>query len=200
MRNIGVDIDEILFPLKEPLYEYVGDRFNVKLDWRTPNYDFGIELGLPYEERVGLYYDFIKTEEYHKISPIEGAVEGVKALKEMGNLYAITSRQNFIRDHTQKSLDTYFPGMFSGLDMGNHHNIHDPNNERTKLDMCLEKDIDLFVEDQTKYAVELDSKVPMILYDTPWNQGFEKDNVYRAMNWTDVVDIAKGILSPSSQF
>ena len=193
-KIIGVDCDEVLFPLKQPLYDFINELKGVNLKWRSSNYDFGIELGLSYEERVGLYNTFVWANKLEEIKPYPNAFEGMKELKKYFDLVLITSRQNFVREKTEKSLEKYFPKIFSYIEIGNHHNLFEKNNSRTKLEMCRLRNVDLLIEDQTKYAEELNGEIPMILFDQPWNQGFKRKNVYRAKDWEEVVKMTKEIL------
>lgn len=69
--------------------------------------------GTPREthDKVKIYYDT----SIMSPKPVPGALEGVKALKEMGyKLVIITARHTEEQPLTQKWLDQYFPGKYLG--------------------------------------------------------------------------------------
>ncbi len=52
------------------------------------------------------------TNNLMKPIPVPGAVEGVKALKELGyKLFIVTARHTTEVERTQRWLDQYFPGL-----------------------------------------------------------------------------------------
>lgn len=193
---IAIDIDEILFPLKKCFYEYLNNRFNINLNPLSSNYDLASETRLSYKTRIRMYYEFVDKGNFGFMEPIEGAVEGIKKLKQLDDLHAVTARQNFTKRASINNINFHFPKMFSGFHFGNHHNFIDPR-EKTKKELCSEIGARLLVEDQTKYAEQLYTHIPVILLDKPWNQDFEEDNqwVYRVKNWNKVVDIAERVLT-----
>ena len=184
---IAIDIDEVLFPLKENFYRYINQRFNTSYDWRNPHYELAIELGKPYGERVEIYFDFLKTETFRDAPPIPGSVPGIEKLARLEDLYAVTSRQDVLREDTERFLKKYFPGRFSGLEMGNHHNLAGEE-ETTKMEMCRKIGARLLIEDQLKYAIEVSRAIHVILFSQPWNlESFKRKNIFYAQNWDSVV-------------
>ena len=196
---IGVDIDEVLFPCKKVYYEYINKKLGANLDWRNSDYMTLGRFDLSREEEDKLYSEFVSSDLFKDVRPIEGAIFGVERLREIEEieeLYAITARPNYLKEITKNSLDTYFPEMFNGIEFGNHHNYLDPNNERTKREIIEKLEVGLMIEDQIKYVKELSEIIPVILFDCPWNQNFEAPNVYRAKNWSKVTELAKEITNP----
>ena len=193
---IGVDIDEVLFPCKEVFCKYFNEKLKTNVDWRNPHYHFFSELNFSMEKSNEMYSEFVSSDLFKKARPIKGAILGIEKLSKLGELYAITARPNYLKEITKNSLDTYFPKRFKRIEFGNHHNYLDPNNERTKREMIEKVGAKLLIEDQIKYTEELSEIIPVILFDCPWNQDFEKENVYRAVGWNRVVELAKEITNP----
>lgn len=193
---IGVDIDEVLFPLKKTFYSYLNRRFNWDLDWRTPHYLFGADWGRSMEEGAILYAEFTDTLYFREMAPILGADEGMRALNGLSEeVWAITARANFLREATEESLERHFTKTFSGFEMGNHYNFRTGGAIFSKLELCAKRNVSLLVEDQVKYATELSKTIPVILFDRPWNQGFGAENVYRAKSWGEIVNIAASLIN-----
>ena len=183
---IVIDADDVTYPLKEPYYEYLEKRFDKKLDWKKDHYHLAKELNLTWEEETILYYEFTQTDEYRNIKPFPGAVEGIKRLRKISDLVVITSRPIYLEESTWESFFRDFPkDTFSDIKLGNHYNFKDPNryDSKGKFEMCREVGAKLIIDDLKKYANKLSQTIPVILYDQPWNQNFEKENVYRAGNW-----------------
>lgn len=195
---IAIDVDEVLFPLKKEFYNYLNEKFIIDLDPETNNYDLAVEIGLSYETRTKLYYDFVEKGCFSFMKPLEGAVEGIKNLKKLDDLFAVTSRQNFTEKATKYNIEKYFPKMFSGICFGNYHNLSDQN-RISKKELCDAMNAKLLIEDQLVHVRDLNSEIPVILFDKPWNQNFEAENVYRAKNWNQIVEYSKKILNPSFQ-
>ena len=179
----AIDLDDVVFVCKEAFYRYYNENFNADLDWRNPHYQFGKEAGIPQEEGDRLYHEFTKTDYFNLVAPIKDAFTGLQRLSKTGENHGVTSRPNYLEERTIKDIDYYFKNLFSGIEMGNHHNPLDPNNQRTKLEICQTINASMLFEDQIKYAQNVSPFIPVILFDKPWNQGFKAKNVYRVGNW-----------------
>lgn len=194
--RIGVDVDEVIFPMKKYLYMFLNDKFKTDFDFQNPHYDFGVELNLSYEDREDLFKEFTETSYFMNMPPIGGAVNGLLELKKFSDgMDAITSRQNYLEDATKRAFGIYIPGVFDSIQIGNHHNQYDKN-ERSKLEMIRDVVADMMIEEQIKYAIQISQAgIPVILPDKPWNRNFEGDLVYRVRDWKEIVDKAKELMN-----
>ncbi len=58
-----------------------------------------------------------------------------------------------------------------------------------KLDICLEKDIDIMIEDKPDTLLEIKKHIPVICFDAPYNRDIDNNNLYRVFNWNEVLNI-----------
>lgn len=199
---IGIDIDEVLFPLLAPHCRFLNRKYNIHLEesqfstydfWDNPAYlDHGKRV--TQKQATDDYYEFIKTPEFKRIEPYSGAVEAVSQLKELDSLIAVTSRQNELKNHTEMQLDYFFPQAFSKIVLGNRYaNNSEP--EISKIKLCKDNNTWLLLEDQKHYALEVSKFASVLLLDKYWNQGMPWDipNIYKITGLADAPVIAKAL-------
>jgi len=199
---IGIDIDEVLFPLLAPHCEFLNKKYNIHLEEsQFKTYDFWENLAyLDDGERVSKeqatedFYEFIATPEFRKIKPYPDAVKAVSELKNLDFLVAITSRQNELKNHTKWQLGYFFPKVFSDVVFGNKY-AKNNSPEISKQKLCKDNDVKLLFEDNLHYALEVSKNAQVILFDKPWNQNcpINVSNIYKVKDWLDAPIIAKAL-------
>jgi uncharacterized HAD superfamily protein len=66
--------------------------------------------------------------------------------------------------------------------MNNTENMH----HFSKLSACLENDIDLMIEDHHDLSLELSEKIPVLMFDYPYNNHLNVTNITRVQDWLQV--------------
>lgn len=185
--KIGIDIDNVL----TDSYRFVLERFNQ---------NFATQVR--YEEVFDFYYlekyagvdisrakffikEIIHSDEFHqKLSPFREAVETIKSWSKHGFLiYYITARHTTSRDLTAAWLKKH--GFMVGqafLEMMDYEKYDDPS--IFKRDVVERECIDIVVEDSREVARAL--KIPVYMFDRPWNKGELPKNITRINSWHEI--------------
>ena len=200
---IGIDVDEVIFPLAEPLCIYLNRKHGINLElnqfksynfWENPHYKI-LGVQATKQQAIDDFHEYSETEEFKSIQPYPLARDWILELRGIDRLVAITSRQNKIQEDTMFNLGHYFPRLFEKARFGNHLS-KDGKPEFSKLEMCREEKVRLMIEDNSFYAKQLSQYIPVILIDKPWNQDLPIDapNIYRVKEGLDASIIAKALL------
>ncbi|KAG5190639.1 hypothetical protein JKP88DRAFT_232053 [Tribonema minus] len=129
---------------------------------------------------------------------IAGAKEVLKKYADRFDFHVVTSRQNLLEAETLRWLKHWYPGVFRGVEFGNHYaqeGIH-----RSKPDMCKEIGACLLIDDSMRYATQCASAgIPVVLFgDYAWNAGKAPAGVQRASDWAQVDRILSDLASSRS--
>jgi uncharacterized HAD superfamily protein len=157
---IAFDIDGVLYKWQKAAYSYLKEQNRTVPEyaefWKHADtilskeeLDFLLDLPLLYE----------------KMLPEKGLVEYLQQLSSNGHtIYYITSRHQVIENTTELYLERYnFPQRKNLI----------ISSEKDKYARLLE--IDIFVEDQYKYASKLKDVCKVILRRQPWNEQYKKE-------------------------
>ena len=138
------------------------------------------------KEAVQKVEDFHKTEYFKNIKPIPGAREVLDELKKNNDLYVITARSENIRKDTEEWIEKYYPNIFSKVYLTNHYALN--GTETSKKKVCDSLDVDIFIEDNIKYAEEcVGPNRKIYLLDYPWNQSDKlPQNIIRVHSWKEI--------------
>lgn len=197
--NIGLDIDEVLLRLLDAFILYHNHAYGtrvVKDDFRS--YSFEEILGGSKEEMKEKVLHFYTTPYFKDIQPVPGSQQGIARLagadrSERKNLlYVITARAAGIKDQTQESLAYHFPNRFSGVELTDQWFGTSAEKPRTKSSVCVDKNIEVMVEDSLMHALDCAAagiKVLLLDLGYGWNQTSEKlpENIKRAHSWEEIV-------------
>lgn len=138
--------------------------------------------------RLGIYFSSTDQEE---IRAVEGAVEGVIALRSKYDLAVVTARPPLVRGITVALLKRCIPHRFEGIYcLGQGYSIFPGNTLSTKGAVCRKIGARYLVDDMMHHAVRAqEHRVPVFLLDTPWNQGEVPDNTRRVRDWDHILEI-----------
>jgi uncharacterized HAD superfamily protein len=194
--KIGIDCDEVIFPLLPNHCIFLNKKYGINLDWnKFTTYNFWEQYNGTKDQAVKDFEDFTATEEFMRTLPIEGSPEGVRELRKLGELYLITSRSDNLADKTREWLDKHFEGLFSKLVFGNTFSYGD-SQKTPKRQLCRENNIKMLLEDHYDYALDVAQDIPVILFNRPWNAKYaqeNRENITRVKNWEQAVKVAKFI-------
>lgn len=189
---IASDIDDVLLDLIPAIARFHNRGYGTNLrkeDFHS--YRLGEIFGCSDEETNRRMNEFLETEEFKDIQPVEGAVEGVMRLRDNGNDFvAITSRVLSCRKITEGNVERYFPRIFTGqIYLATNHYLERFSDPKSKGAYCLELRADVMIEDSIVYAEECrDLGVNVLLMDSPHNRNENPEGIIRVRNWQEVVE------------
>lgn len=120
------------------------------------------------------FYNYLTKKLYKDISPIEGALEGVKELRKYAHVIFVTSfipktagikyewlvKHQFL-DNSRDYIETYSKGLIKA---------------------------DIMIDDAWHNIQSFEGHLPILLTQ-PWNEKY--DHYFRANNWKEVIDLVK---------
>jgi uncharacterized HAD superfamily protein len=187
-KKLGVDLDDVLLDFNANLCLYHNRMFGTNLSLEDiSDWDLSKIWGCPGTEAVQRVFDFYESGEHKAAQPILGSQKGIRSLLDVYEIHLITSRPEFIEDMTKVWLHNYFPDVFAGIHFTNHFHGED-HKKRTKLEVCNELGIDIFIEDALIHALPLaEAGKKVVLFDRPWNRDVSHTNMMRATSWEEVI-------------
>ncbi len=187
-KAIGVDLDEILLDFNEYFCRYNAARHGTTMrreDIHT--FDMGKAWGWSDEMCRARVFEFFDSTDHQESLPVAGSVEGISELRRDYDLHIVTSRPDHIAERTRAWIERHFPGAFKSVQFTNQFNGDDAK-KRSKASVCQDLGIDIFVEDAPENALGVSSSgVPVLLFDTPWNQGLQGTDITRIFSWNEIV-------------
>ncbi len=181
MRNNAtrwVDCDEVLFKLNEPCLKFHDHKINGipatkedMTDYILPNLPkFNISMTDAHER----YESFLRMAGPHDMPPVDWAREQLQKLLQQGDrLIVITARKEIFEALTAAQINAYYPDMFEEIVFANHYAA----NHKSKLEICKEKDITHFIEDNLSQDIIniANSWIKVHLLDQPRNRHYNPE-------------------------
>lgn len=62
---------------------------------------------------------------------------------------------------------------------------------KDKLDICIEKHIDIMIEDKLSTLSKIKKYIPVICFDAPYNKEIDDNNLFRVFDLNEVLNIIK---------
>lgn len=197
--KIGVDCDGVLTDLSAYIFDR-GRRYFRHDERNTGVYNVSgiFQCSKKEETRFWLRYFFPYCKNW---PPRPGAVETINRLHDEGHkLYEITARMFVTR---RDPLGWYSRRVFTGW-MAHHgfcfDNIYFCAEKRTaaeKLAGCRQYAVDLMIDDKPDVALHLaENGVRVLLFDAPYNQGVQHEDIIRVYSWEDIERIINAISMP----
>ena len=185
---IGFDFDDILFNFNGTISLWHNDLYGTNVALKDiVIYELENVWKCTKEEALKRVADFYQTSEHANAQPIFDAVNGVKTLSKDATLLIITSRPEELREVTQQWLNKHFPDLFKEIYFINY--FHGAGKKRTKSEVCKELGIEIFIDDSLYHANDISSiGTPVLLLNTPWNQGEVKPPITRVYSWKEIVE------------
>ena len=191
--KIGVDIDDVLFPTADMIIEYYRQTYGVVVSQENfYSRDPAVWGVADYETAITRVSTFLHSEDFRHHAPIDGAVEGITALREAGAyLVPITGRDDTQRAATRESLDVFFQDLFDEDPIfTNYFNV--VKCTKTKGDVCHELGVDYQIDDHVghinslaKYAIK-----GVLFGNYAWGRAQKTEGiVLPASHWLDVPEV-----------
>lgn len=188
--KIGIDIDGVLADLMNPLVDYHNKQYGTTLkraDFKT--FNLWETWGGTKEEAYKKVYAFFHSKFFEGVLPIKDSQESVNYLSKKHELVVVTPRPNYIVDKTFRWVDKYFPSCFKEV---NFTHEWSKNGSSRKKDVCLDKSVNILIEDALDKAVDCSSVTKVMLYDCPWNRYHPlPENITRVNNWEEILGFLK---------
>lgn len=189
--KIGIDLDEVLGPFTEPFMNFHNKKYGTRILLnQVNNYDFHSLLGITEEESIGRVYRFYESDEFYSIKPLDGAVEAIETLHEIGHhLELITARPKIMEVKTRNWINKYFPDKFSNIHITNSYALEGTSVKKSEV--CKKQNIPLIIDDSPHHAIDCASAgVDAILLNYPWNLNVAMpENVTRVNSWKEIIEI-----------
>lgn len=175
-KRFGIDIDGTV-TRPDTFIPFLNEAFQLNLAYEdVTQYDFYPYVNVTREE---LDHWFTKNETifYTESLPAEGAKEVLTKWTHYADLYYISARHQGLLDITKN--------WFSAHNLHYHHlelvGSHD------KVETAKKLAVDLFFEDKHDNAVAIaeECKIPVILFNTPYNQDPVPSDVIRVHTWQE---------------
>ncbi len=163
-ETIAVDIDEVLLKLINPFLSYYNKKNKTHFSKRNMrSYDLWENFGKTKEFVIKELNGFYASPDFSTLTPLPGAVEGIKLLKEKYFLPVVTSRPPHIKSQTIASLTTFFNGSFNlGVSFVSREE---------KAGRYEELGVKMIIDDDLKVAKECAERgIETLLVDNYWNQ------------------------------
>lgn len=195
--NIGIDCDGVLTDMTAYICQY-GEKWFKRKPVNPCGKDTVEIFGCSKKEefRFGLRYFFTYC---RKWPPRENAADIIRRLEKNGYIpYQITARK-FVTSHYP--LGAYSRHIYRNWLKKNGFHFRDlffcseENASVDKLNGCRRFSIDIMIDDRPDIAAYLvQNGIRVFLFNTPYNQGVEEENITRVYDWNDIYEkITKGI-------
>ena len=183
--KIGIDLDEVTVNLMEKFLEYYKSRTQRHiLRDDIKEYDFERILGISGEQSIKIVNEFFNSEHFDNLPPVEGAVEGVRKLRESHDTYIITARYGIPKEKTPNWIEKNLKGLISGVFYSCDYNGHG----MTKVEICREHGIELILEDDPFITLKCaKAEVKVILFRRPWNKNINYEYVTPVNSWAEAL-------------
>ncbi len=173
--HIGIDVDDVLAQLCNPVIAYANERYKAQHTMaaiREPKLE--LYYGLSIEEVDDLFISFFQHHT-ESLPIVQGALDAIALFKARGDcMTIITSRYAIAFDTTCRWLRRHFGDVFDDI-VFTHLDYRTHGIELDKGEICRDRNIDVMIEDRGSNALACASQeVPAFLLHYPWNQYCEK--------------------------
>ncbi len=177
-KIIGVDLDEVLSETIDGVLKFHNYQINGIPAHREDITDYYLwdidKYGLNQEDGVKYFRTFLdEAQKSEEILPVKWAKEWLEKLKnDWWKIIIVTARREEIKDFTIHWLNEHFKWLRDEIFFASHFTV----NEINKSELCKQHWINIMIEDNLNYAIELaNAGIKMYLLDKPWNKRFDTE-------------------------
>lgn len=202
-KNWMMDIDDGgLLEFMPSFLEYYNIRNGthfVKQDIFT--YDLWKSLEITEEKAIAEIQEFYQSFEFSRLPSFSGAIELLSRLSEYNSsVFAITARPSHVNVYTEANLKFNFGKYAPEVIFSKPYTplLNNLTGLKTKVEICLERDVGFATEDSVKHANALgEAGIVTFLLPQPWNLSETKihSKVTRINSLKDVLEMHKMIIS-----
>jgi uncharacterized protein len=175
-RRFGIDIDGTV-TCPTTFVPYLNDAFGLNITLNDiKQYDF-MPLVTVSEKEFYAWFKNMEPVIYSRSPLAAGAKEILKRWEKEHELYFISARDSHLLDIT-KEWFTNQELMYNDIHLIGSHD---------KIEAAKKYDVDIFLEDKHDNAVNLHEElnIPVLLFNTPYNQDPIPDGVIRVNDWKE---------------
>ena len=141
MNRIAIDIDEVLVPLVRPMAKWA--KLNMPSSKRY-SYVYRDMFNISETQSQKMVKDFYKSDEFMLLQPTIGSQPILRLLRPgISKIYAVTGRQDCVRQETEDWLQFHFPHIFDDVILTNSYT----ELEVPKVDICNSLKLDTIIDD-----------------------------------------------------
>lgn len=191
-KIIWIDLDEVLAETVDHALEF----HNYQICWKNLNKDDIIEyyiykiekLEVTKEEAINWFRKPLLHDYNLEILPVLWAHNWLKRIKEKWyKCKIVTARQSeILSEYTHKWIEKHFWNIFDDILFANHFT----KNDISKSEICKNHWIEIMVEDNFEYALELAQNwIYTFLIEKPWNKNIktEHKNIKKVKSWEEII-------------
>ncbi len=186
---IAVDFDDVTAGFNLAFSTFMNRMIGTNIAFEAINtFDMVALYGL--EEKVLMdHVRHFLHHEHHTIEPIPFAVKSLRTMRRRFDPQMVTSRCESLTDITSGWIAEHAVGAFSALHFTNGFGTKFPERKRTKTEVCQAIGARVLVDDHVGNAIEVSKAgIPVLLFDRPWNRGYEASGVVRVDSWHRVME------------
>ena len=187
---ITIDFDNVLADSAHAFLKYYEKMYGDVVDFQEIKYPYlqDNEALSKFAEAWGDYEDFLRwAHTWDNLHPMDWAVQWITALQQYWlDLHVVTWREESQWPVTEAWLQKNFPWVFVDIHYGNDLT----DKKISKWEICSSIWSIIHFDDFLTYAESIAwCKVPVLLFDAPWNTWYQWDNSYISrVDWRKNVD------------
>lgn len=187
-KVLGVDFDDVVIRTGDAMARFHNATYGTTYSPDdVVSYNLGEVWNCTPEEAQARIDEFVGTEFHHSAEAVFGAYDALKKLGEEYEIVIVTGRHEAMRDSTIEWLTKNFLGLYREIHFTGHYEV-EPDKKRKKSEVMTEIGADLFIDDALHFATDVASVgIPVLLFDTPWNQGELPHGVTRVFSWEEIL-------------
>ncbi len=186
-RVIAIDIDEVTADFISYFIYFHNLMYKTKMTKNEVlNYSLYKAFETDKDEMSIRFAEFSALHLLERIAPVEGAVEGIKALIKKGyQPKLVTARPKVIEKETKNWLKIHFRGIDLPLYFSRDKNDHSIK----KSIICADIGAKILIDDHLDNAYDCASEgITVFLMDAPWNKTEDLPaNVIRVKSWLEIL-------------
>jgi uncharacterized HAD superfamily protein len=182
--KIGIDLDDVVFDFTNSFLKFYNEKSGKSIKFEeVKSYYFADIFNVPLNEVIGLIEEMADNGLVENLPLFRNTSNVISNLSKENEIFFITSR--IVKKGTIESLNKNFPEIKFNLIYT--ANCYSGLKGKTKTEICLERGVNLMIEDSLEYAKDLaNNGIKTILLDRPWNVELNHENVIRVRDWDEV--------------
>ena len=193
--NIGIDIDGVLLDLERFAID-CGTKFcienDIEINLKLQEYWEATKFGWT-EEQEDKFWNMYLLKYFTEYKAREFASEIIKKLKQEGNkIYIITARNEDGLPKEVYGKSQEITRLWLSENNIEYDDIYFVKDEE-KLPKCIEKNVDIMIEDSPNNIQNISEKIKVIKFDCQYNKNITGKNIITAYSWYHIYDIIKKV-------